>query len=287
MSRKSTAGLATFFLVAFGFPWAGWTFVQDDRLSLWLFPLFASIAGFSAAFAEGGRKGLGVFSRRVFRTFGALRYVLAGAALPLLIGLGYLLTQGVPLAGMPWSPLAVLTLSLGAALVTGPIAEEFGWRGYLQHRLLSRLAPFWTALVVGGLWWAWHFALYRTSVFASPAAALNFLAYLLTWSIFMAFLVERAGGSVWPAVALHWVANTHPDILRVLLPSIDGGILPGGSKGSLFYLGVAVVFALLNRRFFFARTASAAVPHAGTDSPFGGARGPAPVSSAAPRPGQR
>jgi uncharacterized protein len=253
MSRKSLVGITTFLLVAFCIPWAGWTFVRDDRLSLWVFPLFASIAGFAAAFAEGGKQGVKMFSLRVFGTGRSLRYVLAGVVLPLLLGLSYLLTQGAPLASMPWSPAAILTLSLGAALVTGPIAEEFGWRGYLQHRLLSRLAPFWTALVVGVIWWGWHFALYRTSVFASPGPALNFLAYLMTWSIFMVFLVERAGGSVWPAVALHWAANTHPGVMQALLPSVDGGSLPGGSKGSLFYLGIACAFALLHRKFFFAK----------------------------------
>lgn len=253
MSRRSMFGAATFFAVAFGIPWVGWLFVRDEKLSLWLFPLFASIAGFAAAFAEGGREELKAFSRRVFAVVPALPYVLVGVMLPLLLGLAYLLAKGVPLSGMPWSPAAVLALSLGAALVTGPLAEEFGWRGYLQQRLLFRFAPFWTALVVGGLWWAWHFALYRASVFASPVSALNFLAYLMTWSIFMVFLVERAGGSVWPAVALHWAANTHPSVLQALLPAVDGGSLPGGSKGSLFYLAAAFLFAALNHRFFFAR----------------------------------
>ncbi|MDZ7904127.1 MAG: CPBP family intramembrane glutamic endopeptidase, partial [Rheinheimera sp.] len=50
------------------------------------------------------------------------------------------------------------------------IAEEFGWRGYLQYRLLINFSPFWTALIVGIVWWLWHFALYRTSVFASLLA---------------------------------------------------------------------------------------------------------------------
>lgn len=268
MPRRGIIGLIVFFLIAFGIPWAGWLLVRDEILSLWLFPLFASIAGFAAAFAEGGKEELKGFSRRVFAIVPAVPYVLAGAMLPLFLGLTYLLTRGVPLASMPWSPSAILALSLAAALVTGPIAEEFGWRGYLQHRLLSRLTPFCTALIVGGVWWVWHFALYRTSVFASPASAFNFLAYLITWSIFMVFLVERAGGSVWPAVALHWAANTHPSVMQSLLPYVDGGSLPGGSKGSLFYLGAACVFAAVNRRFFFAKRASGALSHATANNSF-------------------
>lgn len=253
MTRNSLVGLVVFVLVAYGGSWAGWWLVGDEQLSLWLFPLFASIAGFVAAFAEGGVRGLAGFSRRVFRVRGAMLYVLAALLIPPLLGVAYLLATGVS----PWqggiSPAAVLGLSLGAALVTGPLAEEFGWRGYLQHTLLRSLAPFWTAILVGLFWWAWHYALYRDSIFTSPSSALRFLAYLQAWSIFLVFLVERARGSVWPAVALHWAANTHPGVLQALFPGVDGGALPGGSKGWLFYLAAAGLFVLVNRRFFFSK----------------------------------
>ncbi len=253
MTRGALAGPLTFIVVAFGIPWAGWLVVRNEALGLWFFPLFASLGGFAAAYAEGGAPGLAAFCRRVFRVSSAWPYVLAALLVPLALGFSYLFATGVPLSIASMSPAAVLGLSLGAALVTGPLAEEFGWRGYLQPLLLRRLAPFWAAVVVGLIWWAWHYALYRDSVFAAPAPALRFLAYLETWSILAVFLVTHAGGSVWPAVALHWAANTHPDMLRVLLPSVDGGSLPGGSHGWLYYLAAACAFAVLNRRFYFTR----------------------------------
>jgi membrane protease YdiL (CAAX protease family) len=259
MARTAKLGLAAFFLVAFAVPWTGWLLVRNEALSLWLFPLFASIAGFAASFAEGGLPGLAAFSRRGLISLRALPCVLAAVLIPVAMGLTYLFATGAIGVGTVVSPGAIASLSLGAALVTGPLAEEFGWRGYLQPKLLGRLAPFWAALAVGCIWWAWHFALYRDSVFATVPSALRFLAYLQTWSIFMVFLVQRAGGSVWPAVALHWAANTHPGVLQALLPSVDGGALPGGSKGWLFYLGAAVMFAALNHRFFFTRQAGAVV----------------------------
>lgn len=253
MTRGTPAGLITFLVVAFGIPWFGWLVVRNDNLSLWLFPLFASIGGFAAAFAEGGLAGLRTFSKRVFGVSRVGRYALAAVVVPPLLGLSYLAANGLPLSAQTLSLGSVLGLSLGAAIVTGPLAEEFGWRGYVQPALLRRFAPFWAALLVGLVWWAWHFALYRASVFAQPAAALHFLAYLETWSLFAVFLVQRARGSVWPAVALHWAANTHPDVLRALLPSVDGGMLPGGSKGWLYYFAAACLFTLVNHRFYFTR----------------------------------
>lgn len=258
MLEKSNIGIVIFFFVAFGLPWTGWYFIESETLSLWLFPLFVSLAGFAAALAEGGLKGLKDFSRRVFALRPAIPWTIVGIALPLLLGLAYLQTKDVAIFSMPWTPVAILALSLGAALITGPIAEEFGWRGYLQHKLLNRVAPFWAALVIGGIWWLWHFPLYSASHFASLNSALNFLGYLLTWSLLLVYLVPRAGGSVWPAVALHWAANTHPNVMQSLLPSVDGGLLPGGSKGALFYLGVVCVFAALNHRFFFTKPANTA-----------------------------
>lgn len=65
MARATPAGWVTFLVVAFAIPWLGWLLVRNERLSLWLFPLFASLAGFAAAFAQGGTRGLADFSRRV------------------------------------------------------------------------------------------------------------------------------------------------------------------------------------------------------------------------------
>jgi membrane protease YdiL (CAAX protease family) len=252
MTHRSFAGIAVFVLVGFGVPWVGWSLVGDERLSLWLFPLFCSVAGFVASFVEGGRRGLAAFSKRVFAVKRSLPWVVAGVLVPLAIGAAYLLGNGMVVSDFVLSPSAVLSLSLGAALITGPLAEEFGWRGYLQHKLLGRFAPIWVAVALGVIWWAWHYPLYQASVFAAPKVALSFLAYLVTWSIFMVYLVERAGGAVWPAIAMHWAANVHVDILRVLLPTVDGSLLPGGSKGAPVYLGVALAFVLVQRRFYFA-----------------------------------
>lgn len=254
MPHKPIVGSVTFLLIAFAMPWTGWFLFNDDLLSLWLYPMFVSLAGFGAAFAEGGKSGLFEFSRRVFAVVPAVPFALLGLVLPLMLGLSYLAGNGIAIHQMLGSPSAILTLSLASALVTGPIAEEFGWRGYLQYRLLVNFSPFWTALIVGIVWWLWHFALYRTSVFASIPGALNFLIYLLTWSIFMVFLVSKAGGSVWPAVVLHWAANTHPNVMQALLPSVDSGLLPGGSQGAIFYLAVACLFVVVNFRFYFGLT---------------------------------
>jgi len=53
-------------------------------------------------------------------------------------------------------PLAVV----GFALFTGPLSEEFGWRGYAQPRLRRTLSPYATSLVLGLAWGLWHLPLF-------------------------------------------------------------------------------------------------------------------------------
>lgn len=62
LESKTWRGISIYLIVAFGIPWVGWIGIQDDSLSLWLFPLFASIGGFAASFAEGGTAGLRDFA---------------------------------------------------------------------------------------------------------------------------------------------------------------------------------------------------------------------------------
>lgn len=250
MQRREMLGLITFFSLAFGLPWFGWWQIKDPTLSLWFFPLCCSMAGFIAVFVEGGTPALKVFCQRTMRVSGAMKWTLLAMMIPLLLGVVHLSLKGIPWSSWHFSITAVLGLSLAAALVTGPLAEEFGWRGYLQPKILQHFRPIWAVLILATLWTLWHFPLYENSVFSDLRTTLRFFSYLLTWSIFMMFLVCRANGSVWPAVAFHWLANTHADILRVLLPGLDGSYLPGGSQSTWLYLAAGLLFVCWHWRFF-------------------------------------
>lgn len=260
MPGRESIGLIVFFLIAFGIPGAGWILLNDEMLNLWLFPTFCSIAGFAATYVEGGTDGLRRFCQRTLRLSGAIKWMLPAALIPLALGFIYLVGAGVSLSSLRFPIEALFSLWLLAALVTGPLAEEFGWRGYLQHKLIGHMRPIWVALALGVFWCIWHVPLYHASVFSSPLSALRFLAYMVTWSIFILYLVQRANGSVWPAVIFHWAANSHANILGMLFPSVDGSQLPGGSKGTVLYLGVAVAFVIIQWRFFTAHPKSGGNP---------------------------
>jgi membrane protease YdiL (CAAX protease family) len=61
-----------------------------------------------------------------------------------------------------WIPVAIL-----AAVPFGPLAEEIGWRGYAQPRLLERCGPLATGAILGTAWTAWHIPLFFAPIGAS------------------------------------------------------------------------------------------------------------------------
>lgn len=253
MDHQERIGMLTFFAVAFGGSWAGWTYAGDSELSILLFPAFCSLAGFVASFAEGGARGLNSFASRTTHLAGTFRFLVLALIVPIALGLIYLLFHVSPLP--PLNPVFSkgLGITLLVALWTGPVAEEFGWRGYLQPKLARRMPPLLAAVLIGLLWCAWHLPMFYSTVFSTVESTIGFAAFCVTWSIFLAYLVDRAGWSVWPAIALHWSANTHADVLGALFPSIDGSQLPGGPNTTVWYLLAAVIFVLLNWRFFTTR----------------------------------
>lgn len=105
---------------------------------------------------------------------------------------------------------------LGAAAYTflaGPVAEEFGWRGYVQPRLRQYYGPLATALVLGAVWGLWHVPLYflpgtgqhDDGLFTQQGS--TFFLELFPLSYIMLFVTERLRGGVPAAILVHAAWN--------------------------------------------------------------------------------
>jgi uncharacterized protein len=235
---RKRVGLAAFVLIAFGVPWMGWIAFRLSRhpsamleaLALFWLPAACSVAGFVASFAEGGAGGLRAFAARVFSLrFSwylfplALSLPLAAGALTFITHPGDLVHGGTPRLSLLGGAAAFL-----ANLWTGPLAEEFGWRGYLLPKFAERWPPVVAGLAVGVVWTLWHLPLLYDSAFADAPSAVKFLATTTAWSVTLALLVSRARGSVLPAVACHWAINSQVLIFHAALPQLARERLPGG-----------------------------------------------------------
>ncbi len=121
---------------------------------------------------------------------------------------------------------ALIPLALLAAVPFGPLAEELGWRGFAQPRLLQKYSPLTTGLLLGLAWTLWHIPLFfapaGTSISGQPitlSAVAYFLALLTGLSILIVALSLPRGTYLLTGLLLHIGFNA--DIHRFLFEIAD------------------------------------------------------------------
>lgn len=117
-------------------------------------------------------------------------------------------------------PLLIPSVLVQALVVATPIVwgEEFGWRGYLQRRLLVE-HPRWAAIATGLIWGIWHYPLvvlgyehYENQV----VGGLVFTVFTVLLSIIFGWLQAQTG-SLWIACLAHGATNAIGGSLTVTL----------------------------------------------------------------------
>lgn len=176
--------------------------------------------------------------------------VLAGAAAPVLSAvalhagdLSLLGHHAVTVVAGVGGPLGALAYTL----VSGPLSEEFGWRGYLQPRLRERLGRVATVAVLGTAWGLWHVPLFFLTgtgqhdkgLFTVQGALFFVMLYPLTYLAL--YVSERLRGGVWAAVLLHAAWN----FADAVTPA-PGNL--GTALEAVFLLAIAAFAALTWRR---------------------------------------
>lgn len=204
--------LPGFLLTTFGISLAGFTCVallpgaqSPEALSglpFWLVMVWGPTL---AALLYGKRNGeLGALLQRSCRLSPVppLAWALAISPLLLLALLAPFAT-GEPMTISP----GLLLLSVSFNLILGPLGEELGWRGVLQHRLNQRMHWLLAALLVGILWGLWHLPLWLVD---SPQAQIRlplFLAHCLLYAILIGAIYTISNGSLLPSILAHLSIN--------------------------------------------------------------------------------
>lgn len=92
---------------------------------------------------------------------------------------------------------------------SGPIGEEFGWRGFALPRLLELDSPLEASLILGLIHAVWHLPLFFIP--GMPQARLSFPIFALgviAIAIFDTALYLRTGAKMLLAMLVHLMANT-------------------------------------------------------------------------------
>lgn len=134
----------------------------------------------------------------------------------LFAGVGFL---GYDMPGMDYihaiigNPL-MLPLVFLISLISGPLNEEFGWRGYALDRLLIRFGFLRASLILGFVWGIWHLAWYFTPGQAqynllqdSVFHALMFIPSVMMLSVWVSFVYIKTKRSILAGALVHMFSN--------------------------------------------------------------------------------
>lgn len=197
--------LLSFFALSFAWTWAFQIPVAlgilQPALAVPMLALGAvgpSLAAIVVAWSRGELGGL-------FRPGGRARlqwYLVAVFVPPLLLALAA--AAALSFGAAPPASWVIAPM-IGAMVITA-IGEEIGWRGYAYPQLADRYGELRAAVGVAVLWALWHLP----TAFLGTADLLGFVPFAIAVvgaGVWLAWLYERAGRSVYIAIIAHAAIN--------------------------------------------------------------------------------
>jgi hypothetical protein len=105
--------------------------------------------------------------------------------------------------------LAIIPAFFYILFLGGPVAEEFGWRGYALDRLQVRYSALVSSIILGVVWGLWHLPLffmqgqdmYRNAPVWGFILGTVFLSVLFTW------IYNNTGKSILAVLLFHTMGN--------------------------------------------------------------------------------
>jgi membrane protease YdiL (CAAX protease family) len=178
-------------------------------------------------FAQDGWKGLAaLYARLVHWRFGIQWYALVLLGIPVVGWIASQIAGSTPLKHADNFPQFLWLLLY--VMITGPLCEELGWRGFALPRLLKRFNPFTASVILGLLWGVWHLpAFFVSGMVQAGMPILIFVIYTPCLSILMTWVFRHTGGSVLITVLIHYMVNFIGTILGVTLPTLAVMLLAG------------------------------------------------------------
>lgn len=254
--------LFVFIVVTCLFSWACWLPIIDSLESspfessasvLFLFFLGAygpSLAGIALTYFYDKREGLSrLFKRTRPSSAGARWAVLCVLTGPLIYAtsVGTYAAIGGDVGSVNYGLLPWLPVLFIVPVVFGPLAEEFGWRGFALPLLDHKNKAITSSIVIGFIWALWHAPLFwaktGTAISGFPveiaSVSLFFLAVIGS-SFVYTWVFNNTAGSVFTAILLHLSMNASGTITGMLFPEMSVE-----QKLELYYCYVVVVWTIV------------------------------------------
>lgn len=176
-----------------------------------------------AAFIVVGRnEGIKSFLKKKIKDNFSIRICFLGMIIPLLIlTMGkvisyFVLSQDVFFHSLSMKKLLIISWAL--------IAEELGWRGFLQEWLENYYKEVFVPLIVGIVWALWHYHFILGGTMEIPYLAFLCGCILESYGYFV--LIKIARGNVVPACLWHFTGNLFFNLYRIDPSWNHGNMIP-------------------------------------------------------------
>jgi membrane protease YdiL (CAAX protease family) len=242
--------LIWFFALAFGINVAATstTLVEPIRSwsPAWLIAIASpSIAAYLISAGIGGREEVRRLAAGYSRWRIGWRWYLAATSLaliPLAIAVVYIAFGNPPRGLEPGMALGTYLLIAMGGWVTGPLAEESGWRGFALPRMQARWSALNASLLLGLLWALWHIPQYLTGGVQSGGMMPFpiFVPVTIVLSVLFAWVFNNTRGSLVATTVMHFSYNFSGGHIGGLLGLVPATVLYIAG-GGLVVLAVVVV----------------------------------------------
>jgi len=169
---------------------------------------------------------------------------LSMALIPLGVALVYIALGHPPRGlreGLTWGGYLVILMQ---GWLTGPLAEESGWRGFALPRLQGRMNALYASLLLGLLWAFWHVPQYLTGGVQTGGMMpfFIFVPVTIVLTILFTWVFNNTRGSLVATTVMHFAFNFSGGHIAGLLGLVPGMVLYGASGGLVVLAILAVIF---------------------------------------------
>ena len=147
----------------------------------------------------------------------------------------------------------MLLLVLLISLISGPLNEEFGWRGYALDKLLVRFGFLGASAILGFIWGIWHLPWYFTPGQAqynllqdSVFHAIMFIPSVIMLSSWVTFVYIKTKRSILAGALVHMFSNL---IGSQLLSSYTTQISMIIRYANMVFFAIIMLYVIFSKKF--------------------------------------
>lgn len=205
-----------------------------------------SIAAIITILQKYGIQGIRCFILDKYKNGFNLKFCIMGFLMPAaLLTVGKLLTYVTPYHNQF---ITLLSLKKIIIVTWALIAEELGWRGYLQDKIEQKFGGKLTPLIVGFIWSTWHYHFFLSGTMEVPIVTFTYGCIAESCGYYV--ITKLAKGNIVPASLWHFSGNLFFNLYLLNPNWNNGSIIPYIIVNTLYvlYIGAFIYYRKMDKK---------------------------------------